>query len=196
MVPLADKPKVEMSLASVNTGGLSYTDSSTIRMGAPCDMATASLIGTPQRLLGNNLRNASSSLPRSLRNSKSPHEDLETQSKFSVSSARSGHSKASSRQRRHKKPNRRRPRQSKDNKSEPIYNNLNRNNEDHDYLGDDDQFDSLDRHKAAEYPSVIHEVEGDEEELEVDTISQGREEPASLEDLQGLADLSKRETSV
>ena len=59
IVPLTYK-KPEISLASVNTG-LSYTDTSTIRMGAPCDMATfdlgqpsssASLIGTgtPKRL--------------------------------------------------------------------------------------------------------------------------------------------------
>ena len=239
VVPLPYKPKVEISLASVNTG-ISYTDSSTIRMGAPCDMATfdaaappppssASLIGTdtPRRLLGPHHLNvaSSSSLPRSLRHNGKllrkpatthvmmPDEDLlaETQSKFSIgSSTRSGHSKASgSRRSRHKKPNRRRSRQqlkpSKD--KEPVYNNL-KENEDNEYLGDDDQFDTLDRlHKknaaaADDYPSVIHEAEGDEEEMMIldednDSLSQGREEPASLEDLApNLADLSKRETSV
>ena len=250
VVPLQAYKQAEISLASVNTG-ISYTDSSTIRMGAPCDMATfdthahappsgsASLIGTgtPRRLLGlapyvlN--QSSSTSLPRSLRHSGKPlrkpalmqvmlpaDEDLqvETQSKFSIggSSTRSGHSKASSRQhRRHKKPNRRRSRQQlktsgKD--KEPVYNNL-KENEDIDYLGDaDDQFDDMledhfhKKNEAGgdnEYPSVIHEAEGDEEEEMMildednDSLSQGREEPASLEDLApNLADLSKRETSV
>ena len=211
VVPLDYKPKVEMSLASVNTG-INYTDSSTIKVGAPCDMApsSASLIGTgtPKRLLG---PTTSSSLPRSLRSTSRANrprhlqslrdEEImdETQSKFSLaSSTRSGHSKASSK-RRHKKPNRRRPRnhssQSKGrDKAEPVYHNV---NEENDYLGDDDQFDSLDRFGqlalTSELPSVIHEAEGDDQ---VDGLSLGREEPASLEELPNLVDLSKRETSV
>ena len=213
VVPLDYKPKVEMSLASVNTG-INYTDSSTIKVGAPCDMApsSSSLIGTgtPRRLMG---PTTSSSLPRSLRNtsrtSRPRHlqnlrdEEImdETRSKFSVaSSTRSGHSKASSR-RRHKKPNRRRPRNhSSQNKTrekaEPVYHNV---NEDNDYMGDDDQFDSLDRFGQLamnnELPSVIHEADVDDQD-QVDGLSLGREEPASLEELPSLAELAKRETSV
>lgn len=223
-------PPPEMSLASINTG-LSYTDSSTIKVGAPCDMATfdmpssASLItGTPKhRLLWNHGGNQnSSSLPRSLRNYKdaarrrqpqSNDDLLETQSKFSalsMGSSRSGHSRTSGAARkRHKKPNRRRPRPSKE--KEPLYNNVG----DDDYLGDDDQFDTLERQRRTialpdELPSIIHEVEDDEEE-DVDAreddelnndeiLSQDREELASLEDLPppngDQFDMPKRETSV
>lgn len=221
----------EMSLASVNTG-LSYTDSSTIKVGAPCDLATfdlpssASLInatGTPKHrlLLNHGGNHNSSSLPRSLRNYQSAsrrgqpqsnNDDLlETQSKFSalsMGSSRSGHSRTSGGARkRHKKPNRRRPRPAKE--KEPLYNNVGDDN----YLGDDDQFDTLERHRRTialpdELPSIIHEVEDDEEneeapeddELQNDEIlSQDREELASLEDLpppNDQFDMPKRETSV
>ncbi len=219
-LPIVPSANNEMSLASVNTG-LSYTDSSTIRMGVPCDMATfdmgqptsASLIGTgtPKRLLqlGTN-----HSLPRSLRSNPmlrpkvlNPDDALETQSKFSalsVGSSRSGHSKSG--KKRHKKPTRKRPRnkaQSKEAK-EPVYNNL----PEDEYLGDDDQFDTLERQRRTivlpdELPSIIHEVEGDEDDLDPDLEEDDnalREEPASLDDLPPPSedgfDLPKRETSV
>lgn len=221
IVPLAYKPALpEMSLASVNTG-LSYTDTSTIRMGVPCDMATfemptsASLVGTgtPKRLL--NLRNNSSSLPRSLRHQHpmrkmpaSQDDALETQSKFSamsIGSSRSAHSRSG--KKRHKKPTRRRSRQQQGENGkqakEPLYNNLGED----EYMGDDDQFDTLERQRRTialpdELPSIIHEVEGDEDLEEVeqdDMLSQGREEPASLDDLpppNDQFDMPKRETSV
>ena len=76
--------------------------------------------------------------------------------------------------------------------------------EDADYHGDDDQFDTLERHRRTialpdELPSIIHE-DGDEDEEEAvdeDTLSQPREEPASLEDLPSdQFDMPKRETSA
>ena len=220
----------EMSLASVNTG-LDYTESSTIRCGAMENMATfdlgpassASLIGvgTPKKLL-NLGQSASSSLPRSLRNGHSrprrvPEDAIETQSKFSVGSSRSGHSKASGRRSRHKKPNRRRSRQQINEKTkepipkEPLYNNV--MNEDN-YMGDDDHFDSLDRQRRnlplpEELPSVIHEGDDEEDIIDVDEglDDGGREQPADLDELEpvssgstsqlaSLNDLPKRETSV
>ena len=229
-------PPQEISLASVKTG-FSYTDSSTIKMSGGCDMATfdfglqqpssVSLIGTgtPKRLL-NMCAPHSSSLPRlqrhraqqaqSSRPSRESRDDLlETQSKYSalsMNSSRSGHSRSG--RKRHKKPNRRRPRgqtkeQSKDTTKEPVYNNV-----DEEYHGDDDHFDTLERNRRTialpdELPSVIHEMDGDEDEdgdsLPVeDELSQGREEPASLDDLPPPSssptaeqfDLPKRETSV
>ena len=165
------------------------------------------------------------SLPRSLRQPVStrgaggpvvPREDiLETQSKFSalsVGSSRSGHSRSG--KKRHKKPTRRRPRQprststSSNNKHEPVYNNVVVGEDE--YHGDDDQFDTLERHRRTialpdELPSIIHEIDGDEDDLEDDlepndaddVLSQPREEPASLEDLPSdQFDMPKRETSV
>ena len=43
--------------------------------------------------------------------------------------------------------------------------------EDADYNGDDDQFDTLERHRRTialpdELPSIIHEIDGDEDDLE------------------------------
>ena len=209
----------DISLASVNPG-LDYTESSTIRMGAPCDLATASFdfgpsmsligVGTPKRLL--NL-NKMGSLPKSLRSGGggSGATVLETQS--NVGSSKSGHSKASGRKR-HKKPNRRRSRnqiyektRDRETNKEPLYNNVIDGDGDA-YMGDDDHFDTLERHRRTiplpeELPSVIHEVgsESDDDDHDAD-VGGGREQPAILEDLPdssqlaSINDLPKRETSV
>jgi hypothetical protein len=262
IVPVAqyNKMAADMSLNSVDTGGLNYTESSTIKMGAPCGMATfdlappssaASLFGPSRRLLDNIVgggpMTTSSSLPRSIRGHRTrrtkqdqDQDQLETQSKFSIgSSTRSGHSKASGKKR-HKRPNRRRPRQVledqpssldgrrrviQDHPGEPLYNNVVGGVDDN-YLGDDDdqQVDSLERQSRRkvplpdELPSVIQEddddldLDVDEEVNDDDELSQGREEPASIEDLlpeplspspttassqlPSMNDLPKRETSV
>ena len=225
VVPVQYNSKIpEMSLASVNTG-LDYTESSTIRMGAPCDIATpfdlgpatsASLIGvgTPKRLLH---MGTNSSLPRSLRSNyhrfrKPPNlvpNEEDAKSKFSaisVGSSKSGHSKASGRKR-HKRPNRRRSRQqinekSKENNKEPLYNNIMIHG-DEDYMGDDDHFESLERRNMPlpqELPSIINEVDDDLEEM-VDDDDDDAANEGLFEDLPECSptlpnDLPKRETSV
>ena len=211
----------DASLASINPG-LDYTESSTIRMGAPCDLATPSFdlgpsmsligVGTPKRLL--NL-NKIGSLPKSLRSGGGGSRAatvLETQS--NVGSTKSGHSKASGRKR-HKKPNRRRSRnqiyekshRDRETNKEPLYNNV--IDGDDSYMGDDDHFDTIERHRRTiplpeESPSIIHEVGSgsDDEDHDADVGGGGREQPAILEDLPdssqltSINDLPKRETSV
>lgn len=215
IVALKMNNQVEVSLSSVNTG-LNYTESSTIKMGAPCRMAAFDFV-SPR---------ISSSLPRRSsahqRRRQQREDELETQSKFSAlsmgSSSKSGHSRS---KKRHKRPNRRRPRgqdQPSSIKEEPVYNNiLNRSRDkpgtDDNYLGDDDQFDTLERNR----PNIAQEGHGEivadsaiireTDVVEDDGGVQIEEEPASMDDLLASqygskspnfssSDIPKRETSV
>ena len=190
-------------------------------MGAPCDLATASFdlgpsmsligVGTPKRLLNTN---KIGSLPKSLRSGAGGGGGAATvlETLSNVGSSKSGHSKASGRKR-HKKPNRRRSRnqiyektRDRETNKEPLYNNV--IDGDENYMGDDDHFDTLERHRRTiplpeELPSVIHEVGSESDDDHDADVGGGRvEQPAILEDLPessqlaSINDLPKRETSV